>query len=183
MQLRPHQHPFFSPPLPPRCPGVPLSKPCVTEPEEGLFHCTWPETPSSLLTQSRDLEHWNLHRHNWLQRKRKEVQYTKTSLRKQDAFSAAFRLHPFCLFTSFWWQADYNLIVTFLPWTKIKKNPQPNNENTVKLQEKYLLQHQPNTIPHTHSLGKNHIQMQTSCLVHSVPFVCWNLEPGLQYQF
>lgn len=32
------------------------------------------------------------------------------------------------------------------------KKLQPNNENTVKLQEKYLLQHQPNTTPHTHTL-------------------------------
>lgn len=115
-----------------------------------------------------DLEYCDLHRHDWLQRKTTKVEYTTTSLREQDAFSAVFRLHPFCLFIPFWWQADYNFIVTFLPWTKIKKNrtKQPNDENTVKLQEKYLLQHPPNTTHHTHTSGKNHIRMQTSCLVH-----------------
>lgn len=76
-----------------------------------------------------DLEYCDLHRHDWLQRKTTKVEYTTTSLRERDAFSAVFRLHPFCLFIPFWWQADYNFIVTFLPWTKIKKK-KTNHQTT-----------------------------------------------------
>lgn len=48
MQLRPQQHPCFSPALPPHCTRVPLSKPRVTEPEKGLFHCTGPQRGTQL---------------------------------------------------------------------------------------------------------------------------------------
>lgn len=100
---------------------------------------------------------------------------------KQDAFSVVFRLYPICLFILYKFKqqatADYSFIVTFLPLKKILKNP---NENIVKRQGKYLLQHPP--IPHTHTLeGKNRIRMQTSCLVHScLSAICLpGLQPGL----
>lgn len=47
---------------------------------------------------------------------------------------------------------EYNFIVTFLPLKKIKKNP--TNENTVKLQQKYLLYHFPQQPSHTHCKEK-----------------------------